>query len=66
MMYYGDKLVDLNQLPSTEEKLDYTTYSIVDGSAFLGNPADGHVIPENLDPRVHSSKDLGKNFLKIL
>jgi len=75
MMYYGDKLggdklVDLNQLPSIEEKLDYTTYSIVDGGAFLGNPADGHVIPENLDPRVHSSKDLGKkifeNTIKVL
>ncbi len=69
MMYYGDKLggdklVDLNQLPSIEEKLDYTTYSIVDGGAFLGNPADGHVIPENLDPRVHSSKDLGKKIFE--
>lgn len=69
MMYYGDKLggdklVDLNQLPSIEEKLDYLTYSIVDGGAFLGNPADGHVIPENLDPRVHSSKDLGKKIFE--
>jgi len=69
MMYYGDKLggdklVDLNQLPSIEEKLDYTTYSIVDGGAFLGNPADGRVIPENLDPRVHSSKDLGKKIFE--
>lgn len=69
MMYYGDKLegdklVDLNQLPSIEEKLDYTTYSIVDGGAFLGNPADGHVIPENLDPRIHSSKNLGKKIFE--
>ena len=69
MMYYGDKLggdklVDLNQLPSMEEKLDYLTYSIVDGGAFLGSPADGHVIPENLDPRVHSSKDLGKKIFE--
>lgn len=64
MMYYGDKLVDLNQLPSIEEKLDYLTYSIVDGGAFLGNPADGHVIPENLDPRIYSSKNLGKKIFE--
>lgn len=69
MMYYGDKLggdklVDLDQLPSIEEKLDYSTYGIVDGGAFLGNPADAHVIPENLDPRVHSSKDLGKKIFE--
>lgn len=64
MMHYGRKLVDLKQLPSTKEKLYYQKYSVVDGEAFLGKPAEDRAVPKNFDPRIHSSEKLGEKIFK--
>lgn len=64
MMYFNHKWVDLNHLPPTDKKLKYKEYSIVDGQGFIGNPGEEHAVPDNLDPRIMSTRELGREIFE--
>jgi creatinine amidohydrolase/Fe(II)-dependent formamide hydrolase-like protein len=62
LRYYDEGFVDLSCLPHRRKKLKYTEYSIVDSGGFSGRPGDGYAVPDDLDPRIRSSKNLGKKL----
>jgi len=36
----------------------------VDGQGFIGNPGEGHAVPDNLDPRSMSTEEQGRELFE--
>ena len=56
--------VDLGKLPSKDKKYKYRDWAIVDGDAFLGQPAPNFEVQEKNDPRFAANPETGEILLQ--
>ena len=64
LMMHLTRSVDLSALPTGTERLRYVDHAVVDGGGFDGKTPD-HTLPEQYDPRRHSSPEHGRQGFQM-